>query len=657
MCLDYASASGIIGLMLMIINTRLGASSLLLFGTILAIGRGAIGCGGEDAGPSPPSSASAAVVALGPTEAAIAPLVTPLVTQGVKDKVIVGYQGWFTAFGDGSPVARWSHWSAGVYQSNQGLPAPGHQSFELYPDISEYPATSLFQTGYAALGNGATARLFSSYSADVVNKHFAWMQQYGIDGAALQRFAGELQDAVFKQHRDSVATKMMSAAEATGRLFYVMYDISGMNESTFVQSVENDWTGTIVGQLHLPSSSRYASQDGRPVVSIWGLGFTDRPGTAAQAAALIDWFHQQGVYVIGGVPTNWRTGTGDSKTGFGDAYHKFDMISPWTVGRYGTDADVDGYENNYLIPDRDDCKSHGLAYQPVFFAGFAWSNWNGGARNAIPRRKGGLLWRQAANIRSSGIPAAYIAMFDEYDEGTAIAKAAEDASMAPSNQYFLTLSSDGTYVSSDFYLRLAGKATRMIEGLDPLTQQVPIPTTNGPVFFRSGGEETDAALSWNNTLEGTQGVTGYGGSGSVAMGVVSGEQSRGARSFRIAGRDTQTTASYAYFKAFQLNVSVQSNTYLTFWTYPQDDLSRHVTVDLIMTDGSTLRDSGATDVNGISMHPGAGRGTVNAWTQTRSRIGQWLAGKTIDRVLIAYDYGPLTGDFRAYVDDIEISNQ
>jgi hypothetical protein len=76
----------------------------------------------------------------------------------------------------------------------------------------------------------------------------------------------------------------------------------------------------------------------------------------------------------------------------------------------------------------------------------------------------------------------------------------------------------------------------------------------------------------------------------------------------------------------------------------------------IMTDGTSLRDSGATDVNGLGMHPGASRGTVNAWTQTKSRIGQWLAGKTIDRILLTYDYGPLTGDFVGYVDDIEISN-
>ncbi|WP_394848473.1 glycoside hydrolase family 71/99-like protein [Pendulispora brunnea] len=598
----------------------------------------AAGCVGADEDPAPVTAAA------GETTQAV-------VSQGIKDKVIAGYQGWFTAYGDGSPVERWSHWSRGTYQSNAGAPAPGYQTFELYPDVSEYSAAALFQTGYAALGNGSPAKLFSSYPTEVVNKHFAWMQQYGIDGAALQRFAGELRDSVFKAHRDSIALKMKSAAEATGRLFYVMYDITGMDEATFVQNVQSDWTNTIIGQLKLTSSSRYAVQDGRPVVSIWGLGFTHNPGTPSQAAALIDWFRAQGVYVIGGVPTNWRTSTGDSKPGFEGTYAKFDMIAPWTVGRYKTDGEVDNHRNNYLVPDRDYCNQRGIAYQAVFFPGFAWSNWNGGTRNMIPRRQGNLFWKQAVNIREANIPAAYIAMFDEYDEGTAIAKAAEDSSMAPTNQYFLTLSSDGTYVSSDFYLRLAGKATRMIERLDPVTAQVPIPLTNGPVFFRSGAEETDAALTWNNTLEGTQGVTG------AEFGAVSGEPVHAAsRSFRIAGTDTQTTASYAYFKAFDVNIPVQAATQLSFWTYPQNSLSQHITVDLIMTDGSTLRDSGATDLNGVSMHPGAARGTVNAWTQTRSRIGQWLAGKTIDRILIAYDYGPLTGDFRGYVDDITIAN-
>ncbi|MET0405863.1 MAG: glycoside hydrolase family 71/99-like protein, partial [Cystobacter sp.] len=507
---------------------------------------------------------------------------------------------------------------------------------------------------------GQPAKLFSSYPADVVNKHFQWMEQYGIDGAAVQRFLTT--DGVFMAHRDSVASKVKTAAEATGRLFYVMYDVSGLNEATFVQMVQDDWTNRIVGQLHLPSSSRYATQDGRPVVALWGLGFTDRPGSAAQASALIDWFRSQGAYVIGGVPTNWRTSSSDSKPGFSEVYKKFHMISPWTVGRYATDAEVDTYKNNHLLPDRTACASNGQDYQPVLFPGFAWYNWNGGRKNQIPRRAGALMWKQASNIRGAGIPAAYIAMFDEYDEGTAIAKAAEDSSMTPTNQYFLTLSSDGTYLSSDFYLRLTGKVTRLIQGLDAPSATVPIAPSNGPVWFRSGAEEVDAALTWANTLEptsgGAQGVTGYGGTGSVDFSVVSGEQAHGGtRALRISGRDTQASgASFAYFKAYDVHIPITASTRLSFWTHPLNNLSRHVTVDLVMTDGSTLRDSGATDLQGVSMHPGAERGSVNAWTRIQSRIGQWLAGKTIDRILVTYDHGPLTGDFRAFVDDIEVSD-
>ena len=73
----------------------------------------------------------------------------------------------------------------------------------------------------------------------------------------------------------------------------------------------------------------------------------------------------------------------------------------------------------------------------------------------------------------SGIKNTYVAMFDEYDEGTAIAKAAEDKSMAPIDQYFLTLDADGVHVSSDFYLRLVGDGNRMVRGETPLQRQHP----------------------------------------------------------------------------------------------------------------------------------------------------------------------------------------
>ena len=64
-------------------------------------------------------------------------------------------------------------------------------------------------------------------------------------------------------------------------------------------------------------------------------------------------------------------------------------------------------------------------------------------------------------------------MFDEYDEGTAIAKAAETADMIPTDHYFLTLDADGVRVSSDFYLRLVHDGAQMMKGQIPLQQTHP----------------------------------------------------------------------------------------------------------------------------------------------------------------------------------------
>jgi hypothetical protein len=121
------------------------------------------------------------------------------------------------------------------------------------------------------------------------------------------------------------------------------------------------------------------------------------------------------------------------------------------------------------------CNAHAMDYQVDAFPGFAWSNWNGGSPNQIPRLHGDFMWEQFANIRQQNITNLYIGMFDEYDEGTAIAKAAEDASMKPTNQYFLTLDADGVHVSSDFYLRLATDGIKMIKGQIGLTTTHPTP--------------------------------------------------------------------------------------------------------------------------------------------------------------------------------------
>ncbi|MDF2539513.1 MAG: hypothetical protein K0S76_2534 [Herbinix sp.] len=399
------------------------------------------------------------------------PTPTPGPTGGdVVGKLTVGYQGWFNCSGDNSTIGGWNHWSG------SGTPQPGNTNFEIYPDMREYTAT--YATGYANFGNGQQAKLFSSYDQSTVNKHFEWMQTYNIDGAALQRFGASGPMDGWKQNRDSVAVKVKNAAETYGRKFYVMYDITGMPTNTWHTDIQSDWTNNVINTMHLTDSSAYAHQDGKPVVCIWGIGFTDRPGDLSQCTTIINWFKNQGYYVIGGVPTYWRTGNNDSRSGFESVYRSLDMISPWSVARFGTLNDIDNFIVNQWQPDNNYCQQYGIDYQPVMWPGSAWSNlqktrgeW--APQNENPRLHGDFMWKQAYKLKSAGISTAYVAMFDEYDEGTAIAKAAENSSMIPTNEYFLTMDADGVACSSDFYLRLTRDINRMFKGQLPVTQNHP----------------------------------------------------------------------------------------------------------------------------------------------------------------------------------------
>ena len=68
---------------------------------------------------------------------------------------------------------------------------------------------------------------------------------------------------------------------------------------------------------------------------------------------LIEFLQSRGCYVIGGVPTNWRTERSDSKSNFMEAYKTYDMVSPWTPGRYRGINEVNNFKNNYLVPDKN----------------------------------------------------------------------------------------------------------------------------------------------------------------------------------------------------------------------------------------------------------------------------------------------------------------
>lgn len=68
--------------------------------------------------------------------------------------------------------------------------------FDFFPDVSEYPAECLFETGLT-LPNGSMAQLYDNTCEGVVDLHFKWMQQVGVDGVLVQRFLGAVGDASF----------------------------------------------------------------------------------------------------------------------------------------------------------------------------------------------------------------------------------------------------------------------------------------------------------------------------------------------------------------------------------------------------------------------------------------------------------------------------
>jgi hypothetical protein len=590
----------------------------------------------------------------------------PVDPSSIIGKVVCGYQCWFTATGDGSPVNQWTHWSPTNPPQAGIAPNPNpNLTFDAYPDVSIYSTASLFQTNFASQGNGQPAQLFSSYKQDVVDTHFALMQANGIDGVAFQRFIWEvLVDPRFKANRDSDEVHVRASAEKYQRMFYLTYDLTGLgnvpaaSDQVRLDSVKGDWQNDMIGNLNMTSSPMYAHQGGKPVVQIWGIGYNPSTGTSAQQDSLITWFEQQGCYVIIGVPIDWRKGGGACVAGFDSVQCSVaNMISPWAVGAYSNQTSTDSYKTNYLVPDLAYCNRKGIGYQPIIFPGFSWSNWNGGAQNQIPRNLGNFLWRQAYDLRSLNIKTAEIAMMDEFDEGTAILPMADGYNMIPTNQYFVTTSADGTYLSSDFYLRLASKVTRQINQLDAINAIMPVAYSVGPIFFRTSNEpKYDAQPNWLSTTNQKSNVSAYGSNfGNPSCATATGHPRSGQYSLYVSGRDRSATTSNAYFQVWDVNIPVTANTELNFWTYPMNTLGRYVSVDLLMTDGTTLRSTAAVDSSGLSMKPATGRGKLNTWTKTKCNIGTWLNGKTIDKILVGYDNGPSTGDFSSYIDDISVN--
>ncbi|MFD3438566.1 GH92 family glycosyl hydrolase [Streptomyces sp. NPDC058685] len=139
----------------------------------------------------------------------------------------------------------------------------------------------------------------------------------------------------------------------------------------------------------------------------------------------------------------------------------------------------------------------------------------------------------------------------------------------------------------------------------------------------------------------------------------------GKRALRYAGNHKADGRAYSYNKVFDVNTAVGRDTelsYRIFPSLPETDLNypaTNVSVDLAFTDGTYLSDLRAVDAHGGLLTPqgqgAAKRLYVNQWNHVASRIGSVASGKTVDRVLVAYDSPKGPAKFQGWVDDITLA--
>ncbi len=571
--------------------------------------------------------------------------------NNIIGKGIAGYQVWFHAGNDVD--SSWHHWS-----QDAKLPTAGNVHPEIYPYTDDYVenGATLYQSGLGDLGNGNAALLFNSADREIIKTHMQWAEEYDIDGLAVQRFYSATYP--MRSNGRNTLQIIQEEAEAHDRLFYVMYDFSYASRNdpeTFIRNVQLDFIYN-VEEKGVASSPNYGHADGKPVVCLWGLHGDPASeyfcGTTA--TILIDWFHSRGYYVIGGSPdNNYDKATGE----YMEPFTKLDMLSLWTPGRYNMN-NVESWLKHHVEIDLAFCEQYGIDYQPVLYSGFGWTNMrNNGYVNHYPRYAGDFLWKQAYILkRDYNIESVYFAMWDEYDEGTAIMKAAADYFEIPTDQYFLTYATDGWWLSNDFYLRAAGAVIDMMQGKTPVRETIDIPHSEGPVYWRNSFESRETTYTDDNgatfkTALGQLDVclnnptwlnrTAF---STYEVAITSGIAKSGSYAFRFSG--TASTNAVAIYKIADALISASSPLTLSYSLYAASEGGKNVYVDLLFADGTYL-----SDINADTLEI---RGTVGKWTDITLTLGPTADQKTIVGVIVGYRGNSGLAD--AYIDNITLQH-
>ncbi|MFL6123018.1 GH92 family glycosyl hydrolase [Actinophytocola sp.] len=193
--------------------------------------------------------------------------------------------------------------------------------------------------------------------------------------------------------------------------------------------------------------------------------------------------------------------------------------------------------------------------------------------------------------------------------------------------------------------------------------------------FLSSFENTDPPLTWIDATD--LDATGAPRAAGATMSTREGGGPRkpatakpkvgftGLRALRYAGTHTAPGPGSATNRLFLLELPVTEDTVLSYVIFPEftgDDFAgTYVALDLAFDDGTYLSELGARDQLGFPL-TARGQGeskalTPNQWNLRRIRLGAVAKGRTIARVLLAYDNPNGPTEYAGWLDDVAITER
>ncbi len=279
-------------------------------------------------------------------------------------KLLCGYQAWFRTPGD-EDVSGWVH-----YVPN-GVMAPANIAVDYWPEMTELGPAEQYPAAGFTNADGSPATLFSSDDARTVLRHFQWMEAYGIDGVALQRFFPgpgiDIQGMI-------VMNKVRAAANQTGRTFFVEYDMTGAAEADLVPTITRDWH-YLVDTMKMSTDARYLHENGLPVIGVYG--FFEERFSAATANAILDIFATPGPYqaFVAGAGA-WYWSQQPYSTAWQTMMFRMGSYQPWNTGNSGGQPG-DVPSTAYWAADQATLAAHNVKYVPQIYPGGSAFNRDG----------------------------------------------------------------------------------------------------------------------------------------------------------------------------------------------------------------------------------------------------------------------------------------